>query len=337
MAKAIAKKEFSFSDLKKKFSSEAKFKEQKYFYVGKEFLECTGLPGTAYSAINMFLGHSNTSKTTAAILTAVDAQRNGVLPVFVITEQKWDFDHAKTLGLQCEKQDDNSWDGFFLFNNDFKYIEQMTDYINTLLDAQEKGELPYDLLFIIDSIGSIPCKMTFEGKGGKQHNAAALAEKIGMGIHQRITSTRREDVKHSSTMVVINQPWVELPDNPYGVPTIKPKGGEAIYLASSLVFLFGNQKNSGVSHIDLTHKGRKVAFATRSKISVLKNHISGIAYKDGKILATAHGYIKDDPEAIKKYKAESADYWNNILGVNSMQEVDFDESEEMFDDVSYEE
>ena len=34
------------------------------------------------------------------------------------------------------------WGGFFIFNNNFSYIEQITDYINSLLDAQEKGELP---------------------------------------------------------------------------------------------------------------------------------------------------------------------------------------------------
>jgi hypothetical protein len=79
------------------------------------------------------------------------------------------------------------------FNNNFEYIEQITDYINDLLDAQEKGDLDYSLLFLWDSVGSVPCKMTFEGKGGKQHNAATLADKIGMGINQRISGSRKAD------------------------------------------------------------------------------------------------------------------------------------------------
>jgi len=41
-------------------------------------------------------------------------------------------------------------------------------------------------LFLWDSVGSVPCKMTFDGKGGKMHNASTLADKIGMGINQRI-------------------------------------------------------------------------------------------------------------------------------------------------------
>ena len=43
-----------------------------------------------------------------------------------------------------------------------------------LLDAQEKGEIEYDLLFLWDSVGSVPCKMTFDGKGGKMHNASRI-------------------------------------------------------------------------------------------------------------------------------------------------------------------
>jgi hypothetical protein len=43
-------------------------------------------------------------------------------------------------------------------------------------------------------------------------------------------------------LVIVNQPWVELPDNPFGQPKIKAKGGEAIWLNSSLVFLVWKSK-----------------------------------------------------------------------------------------------
>jgi SNF2 family DNA or RNA helicase len=51
----------------------------------------------------MFLGHSDTGKTTALVKTAVDAQKKGILPVFIITEQKWSFEHAKLMGFECEE------------------------------------------------------------------------------------------------------------------------------------------------------------------------------------------------------------------------------------------
>ena len=230
------------------------------------------------------------------------------------------------MDFECEEVVDEEtgeleWDGFFLFNNNFSYIEQITDYINELLDAQQKGELDYDLLFLWDSVGSVPCKMTFDGKGGKQHNAATLADKIGMGINQRISGSRKSDSKYENTLVIVNQPWVELPDNPFGQPKIKAKGGEAIWLNSSLVFLFGNQKNAGTNKIAAVKDKRKVKFAVRTKVSVMKNHINGLGYEDGKIIVTPHGFLAgkeavEEKKSIETYKSEQSEYWKEVIGAD---------------------
>ncbi len=233
----MAIKKNDFSSIKKKFSKEAEYKADRFFDLGDAFLDATGIPGPAIGHLNMFLGHSDTGKTTALVKAAVDAQKKGILPVFIITEQKWNWDHAILMGF-------NKDDDFYLFNSDFEYIEQITEFINDVLDAQEKGEIPHDILFLWDSVGSVPCKMTYEGKGGKQHNASVLADKIGMGLNQRISGSRRVDKQYTNTLIIVNQPWVELPDNPFGQPKIKAKGGEAIWLNSTLVFLFGKQKGS---------------------------------------------------------------------------------------------
>ena len=306
---------------------EKKRKTPESFYnCGEAFMDACGLPGPVMGGINMFLGHSNSSKTTAMILAAADAQRKRHLPVFIITEKKWSWEHSVELGLEAEQNENGEWDGQFIFNDSFDYIEQLTDYINELLDAQEKGELPYSLAFFIDSIGSIPCKQTFDGAGGTMHDARVLADKIGRGIHSRISKSKKEDYPYINTMSVIVQPWVQLPDSPFGQATIQPKGGQALYLASSLVFLFGNQKSSGVSHITATKNGRTISYATRTKVSILKNHVTGIAFKDGKIIAVPQGYIADTKEALDKYKKEYSSYWNAVLSGTG--EIILDETEE---------
>ena len=325
---AIKKKEFSLDAIKNKYSTKTKYKDTEFYEVDEAFHSACGLPGPALGNINMFLGHSNSSKTTALVKAAVSAQKKGHLPVFIISEKKWSWDHAVELGLEAQMSD-GEWDGQFIFNDNFDYIEQVTDYINELLDEQEKGNIPYSLCFLWDSVGSIPCKMTFDGKGGKQHNASVLADKIGMGVQARITKSRKEDYPYTNTMVVVNQPWVELPDNPFGQPTIKAKGGEAMWLASALVFLFGNQKNAGFNHITATKNGRTVSYAIRTKISVLKNHINGLGYKDGKIIATPQGYIADTKEALEDYKKQYSQYWNAILSGTG--EITLDETEETFE------
>ena len=326
---AIKKKEMGLDSIKSKFSTKTKYKPETFYNCGDAFMDACGLPGPVLGGINMFLGHSNTSKTTAMILAAVDAQKKGHLPVFIITEKKWSWEHAIELGLQAEKNEFGEYDGMFIFNDSFDVIEQATDFINQILDAQEKGEIPYSILFLWDSIGSIPCQMTFDGKGGGMHNAKVLADKIGMGIHSRISKSKKEDYPYYNTLVVLNQPWVLLPDNPFGQPEIQAKGGTAVWLASSLVFLFGNQKKAGISHIDATKNGRKVSFAIRTKVSILKNHVNGLGYKDGKIIAVPHGYIADTKDALEKYKKEYSDYWTTKLGdsynLEESQEPDFEE------------
>ena len=71
----MAIKKNDFSSLKKKFSTSAKYKPQRFFDLGSDFLDAVGLPGPAIGHLNMFLGHSDTGKTTALVKTAVDAQK----------------------------------------------------------------------------------------------------------------------------------------------------------------------------------------------------------------------------------------------------------------------
>ena len=235
--KPLKKKTSDFSSIRKKFSSKERYKEQKYFDLGEAFQKATGIPGPAMGQINMMLGHSDTGKTTALIQAAVDAQKKGILPIFIITEQKFSFEHAKQMGLKTdyvEEVDEDTgeitgyWDGFLLYRLGFDYIEQAFEYVTEVLDGQKNGELPHDILFCWDSIGTIPCKMSFDGKGGNQHTARTISEKWGMGMAQRITSSRKESSPYTNTMIFVNQPWVELPDNSFGQPKIQPKGGQSI-------------------------------------------------------------------------------------------------------------
>jgi len=320
---AIKKKQFDYIN---EFSSRTKYKETEFYFCGEPFNNSCGLPGPVMGGINMFLGHSNTGKTNALVLSAVDAIKKGHLPVFIITERKWDWNHAVQLGLQAEKNENGEWQGDFIYNDRFDYIEQATDFMNKILDAQEKGDIPRSILFLWDSIGSVPCKMTFEGKGGKQHNASALADKIGMGVHSRISKSKQEDYPYYNTLVVVNQPWVDIPDNPFSQPEIKAKGGEAVWLASALVFLFGNQKKAGINHITATKNGRTVSYAIRTKISILKNHINGLGYKDGKIIAVHNGFINDTKDDLDNYKKTYSQYWNEKLGGSG--DIVLSESEE---------
>ena len=49
------KKQNDFNTVKKKFSTSAKYKSQRFFDLGSHFLDAVGLPGPAIGHINMFL------------------------------------------------------------------------------------------------------------------------------------------------------------------------------------------------------------------------------------------------------------------------------------------
>lgn len=330
----IGKKTFDLKNLKSKYDSNSKYKPWEYIDIGEPFVKACGrLP--VMGGLNMFLGFSDTSKTTALILAAAWAQKNNILPVFCITEKKFSWDRAKLLGLDFELDEETGEkNGFFIYNDDFLYIEQVTDFINNLITEQEKGNIPYGMLFLWDSIGSVPCQMTYEGKGGKQHNASVLADKIGMGLAGRINESRKETKPYTNGMIIVNQPWVERPDNPMGQPKIKAKGGESLWFACSMVFLFGNQKGAGISFLEATKNKRKIKYATRTKVSVLKNHVEGGGFSDAKIIATPHGYIEDDKKAIDEYKKQYFSYFNNMFGDESESEIEFGNYELDFEEDS---
>ncbi len=45
----------------------------------------------------------------------------------------------------------------------------------------------------------------------------------------------------------------------------------------------------------------------------MKNHVNGLGYSDGKIIAVPQGYISDTKEALENYKKEFSQYWNAVL------------------------
>lgn len=329
--KIVPKKNYSLGDYRKeKGLDNVLFKEQKYIPLSSAYQYATGTKGIPLGKITLLLGHTDSSKTTAMIETAINAQKMGVLPVFIITEMKWSWEHAKQMGFQYTEIADsdgvvNGFDGFFLYNDrsNLKSIEDVAMFINKTLDDQEKGLLPYDLCFLWDSIGSIPCAMSIEKqKNNNEWNAGATSVQFGGGVNQRITTSSKADSKYTNTLVCVNKVWVLKPDVPMGQPKIQPKNGMTMWFDAALVIQFGNVKNSGGNKIKATKNGREISFGTRVNISVVKNHINGIDTKS-KIIVTPHGYILDTKEALEDYKKNNLEYFSQILG-ESVTEGSFD-------------
>jgi len=316
---------------KKMLNSSVKFKDQKWIPLSSAFQETTSVPGIPMGHIVLLRGHSDTGKTTAMIEAAVSAQKMGVLPVFIVTEMKWNWEHATQMGLEVKRVVDEKtgelldYEGSFLYidRENLHTIEDVAAFILDLLDEQKKGNLPYDLLFLWDSIGSVPCELSVKSnKNNNEWNAGAMSTQFGNNVNQKITLSRKESSPYTNTLVCVNKVWTAKAEVPMGQPKLMNKGGFAMWFDATFVITFGNVANAGTSKIKAIKDGKQVEFAKRTNVQIDKNHINGVQSK-GKIVITPHGFINDDDKEIKAYKDAHAAEWSAILGG-----LDFDIFEE---------
>jgi hypothetical protein len=298
----------------------SKFKKQRWLPFSSALHDALSIPGVPLGHVFVARGGSDTGKTTLLIEAAVEAQKQGILPVFIITEMKWDFAHAQKMGFQCEAVPDEAtgevvnYTGFFIYvdRGSLNTIEDVSAFIADLLSEQKEGKLPFDLLFLWDSIGSIPCEMSVkQGSNNPMWNAGAMATQFGNFINQQFPLSRKENYPYTNTLFVINKTGVQPALTPMSQPRMTNKGGNTMYWDATIVATFGNVTNSGTSKISVQHKGKKVEFAKRTKIAIDKIHADyGIA-TTSTVIVTPHGFIPDTPEAIKEYKKQYAQEWFN--------------------------
>ena len=314
----------------KNLSTSVMFKDQKWIPLSQAFQETLQIPGIPIGHITLLRGHSDTGKTTALLEAAVSAQKMGILPVFIITEMKWDWTHAKEMGFEFEEVADPNtgevvdYKGFFLYidREKLESIEDVSAFIADILDEQKRGTLPHDICFFWDSVGSIPCRMSVEkSTNNNEWNAGAMSQQFGNFINQRIVLSRKASQPYTNTLVAINKVWVAKPDSPMGQPTLNNKGGNTMYFDSSLVVTFGNIARAGTNKIKATKNGKEVEFAKRTRISCDKNHVTGVTAVN-KVIMTVHGFIKDDKKELDEYKKKYSDHWTKVLGSSTFDVVE---------------
>jgi RecA/RadA recombinase len=319
--KIKSKSNFSLADYKTRVQNNSvSFKQQTWIKMSDAFQELTGLPGLPEGHVIMTTGKSDTGKTTLLIEAAMFAQKQNILPVFIITEKKWSWDRIVEAGFDKEN---------CLYRDDIDTIEEGCDFMQQVLRDQLEGRLPHDIVFLWDSIGATASraehrqaeadldsmmKSIEDGKeikeakgGGMMVTARVLRERITRNLSHKISATRKESSPYNATFVIVNHAYQAPPSFPGGVTTLVPYGGDAIYLAATLVFRMGGVMSNS-SKVTATKDGVDLSFAIKSSFTVLKNHISD-ASGSGKIICTPHGFIKDDKKAIDKYKDEYKSGW----------------------------
>lgn len=305
----LKKKFAKLSDYKAKINfKDVKYKPQEWIEMSQAFKEVTRLQGIPTGHIIMNYGKSDTGKSTMGLEAAAYAQKQGILPVFIITENKFSFERGETMGIDFDEA---------IVHNGVATIEEGCKYVKETLDAQEKGDLPYDLLFIWDSIGGTPSEKELgkmedgSGGGGMMVTARVIREEITRYLGPKINATRNEKFPYTSTLMFINHAYTAPPKMPTGPSSLEPYGGDGIMYVSTLVFRTGGIMGRS-RKVKATYKKIEYAYALETDLVVVKNHITNVSASGGKILCTDYGFLENNKEQIDAYKKEHAHEWGMV-------------------------
>ena len=331
--KPIDKKSFDLGKFKKNNGLDITVKEKDLTWIplSDAFHEALKIPGLARGYFTSFRGFSNTGKSTAMYEAVAGAQKIGDLPVIMETEGNWSWEHARNIGVQFEEIVDEEtgeivdYEGDFIFMNGDdlmnKYkcldysngkegtkplrgapvIEDIARFMNDLLDMQDAGELPRDLCFLWDSVGSIDgFKSIMSKSSNNQWNAGSMESAFKSLVNHRIPASRREGKKYTNTFAVVQKIWL---DNENKV--IKHKGGEAFFYSPRIIVHFGGILSHSTSKLKATSGGETYQFGIETKVRCEKNQVNGIE-EHGKLASTPHGYW--NPAKIDQYKKEHKEY-----------------------------
>jgi len=304
-APVIRKKFTGLSEYKAKNNiKEIEYKTQEWIDMSPAFKEITKLPGIPMGHVIMNYGKSDVGKTTMLIEAGAYAQKQGILPVLILTENKFSWERAEIMGLS--KEDCIVFEGV-------QTIEDGVSEIVNVLKKQEKGELNYDMLFLWDSIGMTPSKAEWDaqqeddgGKTAMMITARVIRAQFTRFLGPKINATRKKECPFTNTLLVVNHAYVAPPKPPATISSLEPYGGDGLYLVSTLVFRQGGVLSRS-SKITATKDKTKVAFAIKSALVVDKNHITNVA-ASGNVCCTDHGFILESE--IDAYKEKYRGDWN---------------------------
>lgn len=344
--KPTPKKNFSLDNFKKKVGAEkVQSKQLQWIPVDDALKEATGMPGVPKGYVTLFRGYSNTGKSTALMRSIVNAQKMGLLPIIIDTENNIDEGNLRLTLMGFD------WDGdYILINNKYLLdnfgklqnkerkeasIEDMAKAIYYLLDQQDAGNLPYDLYFAIDSIGTLNCIKTIDAAvkdtaDNNMWNAGAYEKAFMSILNNTIPNSRKVDSPYTNTIGAVQKIWYDSMNK-----VVKHKGGETWFFGARMIYNFGGIITHGTKRVTAASKLRDVNFGFENKVNIAKNHVDGTLggiSLEGRIASTPHGFIYADADGIAAYKKKNILHFRNILGDMSLTADDITISTKDMDD-----
>lgn len=285
---------FDLSEYKKSIQvADTPLKMDLYVQLNSALQSVLGLPGFPLGHVCQIFGLSDSGKTSLVFHGASQAQKQGILPVFIITENKVSWDRAKAMGVDIDN----------CIVEHAQYLEDIFTKIDRITSDVVMGKLPMNIMIFVDSIGNtVSVDSVTENKdgtvemGGAMMKAAkVIREKMRVFSH-KINNTRKTTSPFSVGLVFVNHAYKQPPQFPGGPTTVVPYGGDGIYFSSSLVI-----RTKKVKTLKAVVSGQEKGYGIVSKITVDKNHISNTT-NAGEFVVVSNDIIPNEKTALDNYK-----------------------------------
>lgn len=297
-------KGFDLSEYKKSIQlADTPLKMDLYVQLNSALQSVLGLPGLPLGHIVQVFGLSDSGKTSLVFHAAAQAQSQGILPVFIITENKVSWDRAKSMGVDLDN----------CIVENAQYLEDIFTKIDRIVSDVVMGKLPVNVMIFVDSIGNtVSVDSVTENKdgtvelGGAMMRAARVIRERMRVFSHKINNTRKTTSPFSVGLTFVNHAYKQPPQFPGGPTTIVPYGGDGIYFSSSLVI-----RTKKVKTLKAVVAGQEKGYGIVSKITVDKNHISNTT-NAGEFVVVADSIMPFEKSVLDEYKEKNKANWTAL-------------------------
>lgn len=306
----------------------AKEKEPQWLIMPDAFVKAvkTNIP---LGYVSRCRGKSNTGKSTLKLEVIKACQRQGIIPVVFELENNFAWSHAKSIGVNISEYVNDETgeveygpgDDMLFYDTSKLYelygkfdhehgkwlskpardtyvIEDVAMCIQDLIRKQREGELPFDLFFIIDSIGVGVCyRAAINHTNNPMWYAGALSNSFNIIVNDLIPSSRNVNSEYTNSLFFVQKIWNSTTAT--GIPQVNSKGGESLDWSVRLSIYYGGIASASIKELTATSGGREYKYGIKTKIKVEKNHVNDITYS-GEICSLTHGFW--DPDKLDEYK-----------------------------------
>jgi RecA/RadA recombinase len=280
-------------------STIAKVTVSKWLEMDKAFSEAVELPGLPMGNITHVYGKPNTGKTTLLMMAIAAAQKQGILPIVILSEHKFDFTRlAKFMGVDPE--------AMLVFHAD--NVEQMYGFMEKILRDLAAGKIvlenedgndtildmsTQDCFIMVDSVGNTMSESELEYEVDEHDKSMGKGAKALKTLTKRINMLLSK-VRQRCGILLLNQSYQSMPS--YGPSVETPTGGDGIPYSCVL-----NLRFRRVGDLKMTKNGKDIVIGLETQIEVKKNHVSHVM-PITTVYTVASGMIASTKEALEDYK-----------------------------------